>query len=60
MSELENIRKRIDELDEQLVHLLNERLQLSLDVAKTKKNTGTNLFAPDREETIVLRHPFGH
>jgi len=55
MNELENIRKRIDELDEQLVQLLNERLQLSLDVAKTKQDKGINLFAPDREAAIFKR-----
>lgn len=51
---LEQLRKRIDRLDERLLMLLNARGRLALRVGRLKKQQGKRLFDPARER-IVLR-----
>ena len=46
------IRLRIDEVDCQLVRLLNERAQLSLDIRALKPKANWGLYDPKREEEI--------
>ena len=48
-------RKRIDELDEQLVKLLNERSRCAAEVGKLKRQAGTPLYQPAREREILDR-----
>jgi chorismate mutase-like protein len=45
-------RKKIDELDRQLVRLLNERAQAAHEIGKLKRNTAMPIYEPDREKTI--------
>ncbi len=45
-------RKKIDELDRQLVRLLNERAQAAQEIGKLKRNTAMPIYEPDREKTI--------
>jgi len=49
---LEQLRKRIDEIDQQLVKLLNERARVVIDIGKLKNKTGGQIYAPDREKKI--------
>ena len=53
---LEEIRAKIDALDEQLVELLNRRARLALDVvaAKQQDNVST-LYRPEREARVLER-----
>jgi chorismate mutase len=46
------IRARIDEIDCQLVRLLNERAQCSLDIRELKPAAHWGLYDPKREEEI--------
>lgn len=46
------IRSRIDEIDCQLVQLLNERAQCSLDIRALKPQARWGLYDPRREEEI--------
>lgn len=46
------IRERIDEIDCQLVKLLNERAQCSLDIRELKPAAQWGLYDPKREEEI--------
>jgi len=46
------IRARIDEVDCQLVKLLNERAQCSLDIRDLKPQARQGLYDPKREEEI--------
>ena len=46
------IRMRIDEVDCQLVRLLNERAQCSLDIRALKPQARQGLYDPKREEEI--------
>ena len=48
------IRARIDEVDCQLVKLLNERAQCSLDIRALKPQARQGLYDPKREEEIFV------
>ncbi|MHC4149774.1 MAG: prephenate dehydratase [Planctomycetota bacterium] len=52
---LEKLRKRIDEVDQQLVKLLNERAQVVIEIGKLKSKTGGQIYAPDREKKVFER-----
>jgi chorismate mutase len=46
-------RKRIDEIDLQLVKLLNERSRCALEIGRLKQEAGLPLYQPDREKEVV-------
>ena len=52
---LEELRQRIDELDDQLVQLLNERARIVVEIGKLKNKTDKPVYAPDREKEIFAR-----
>jgi chorismate mutase len=56
---IDDLRKRIDELDEQLVELLTERANCALQVGKLKQELGLEVYQPDREAQ-VLHHVQSH
>jgi chorismate mutase len=49
------IRERIDSIDCQLVKLLNERAQCSLDIRGLKPEARMGLYDPKREEEIFAK-----
>ena len=51
-SQIDEIRERIDAIDCQLVELLNERAQCSLDIRALKPQARQGLYDPKREEEI--------
>lgn len=53
MEELDNIRKNIDRVDDELLDLLNERAKWALQIKKT--NLGKTPIRPERESDIVRR-----
>jgi chorismate mutase-like protein len=53
MSELSEIREKIDAIDSQLLKLLNERAKLALEVGKIKSRDGLPIYAPDREMSLL-------
>jgi chorismate mutase len=53
MSTLGDLRRRIDELDRQLVKLLNERSRCALEIGKLKHEANLPLYQPDREKEVV-------
>jgi len=52
---MDALRRRIDELDESLVRLLNERAACALAIGDLKQVLGLQIYQPDRERE-VLRH----
>src|SRR5512133_1059842 len=52
---LEPLRRRIDELDRQIVELLNARASVVVEVGKAKRATGGTIYAPDREKAVLDR-----
>jgi chorismate mutase-like protein len=46
-------RRRIDEIDRQLVELLNERSKCALELGKLKQQANLPLYQPDREKEVL-------
>ncbi len=55
MSRLDDLRRRIDEIDEQLVRLLSARAECALEIGREKKSAGLEIYQPSRE-VEVLNH----
>ena len=49
---IEELRKRIDVLDRQLVELLSERARAALTIGHLKASTSLPVYEPNREKTI--------
>lgn len=45
-------RKKIDELDRQLVELLSQRAQAAHEIGKLKRGVGMPIYEPDREQKV--------
>jgi chorismate mutase len=45
-------RKKIDDLDRQLVELINERAKCAREIGRLKRNTEMPIYEPDRERKI--------
>jgi len=52
---LNEIRKQIDEMDNRLLDLYNQRMQLVHQVGVHKNSTGTPIYRPEREQEILSR-----
>lgn len=53
VSRLDELRRRIDEIDEQLVALLSARAQCALAVGHEKKTAGLEVYQPTREAEVI-------
>ncbi len=51
--ELEQLRKQVDEINLQLLHLLNERAKVVQEIGQQKKLQGTKRFDPVREREVL-------
>jgi len=51
--EIADWRKKIDELDEQIVKLLNERAACAIAIGDIKRNNGAAIYEPQREQQII-------
>jgi chorismate mutase len=56
---IDELRQRIDQLDERLVELLSERAHCALEIGKLKQALGLEVYQPDREKQ-VLHHVQTH
>ena len=45
-------RKKIDELDRQLVELLSERARAAVEIGRLKRNTNLPIYEPERERVV--------
>lgn len=52
---LENIRKKINEIDKQILDLISERVGLGKHVAGAKQKSDSIFFKPDRERQVLKR-----
>jgi chorismate mutase/prephenate dehydratase len=52
---LDELRKRIDHIDEELVRLLNARTSVALDIGKVKQKDGQGIYVPAREKEVLAR-----
>ena len=53
--DLNQLRKKIDELDKKIIALLNDRTELVLEVGKKKVENGQEIYAPDREVAVYQK-----
>lgn len=53
--EIDEIRKRIDLLDDELLRIFNERARLALAIGTIKKRLGLPVYDPAREKRIFAR-----
>jgi len=54
MGEIEDWRKKMDELDLKLVKLLNERCSCALEIGKIKNKLNIDIYDPNREEQVIV------
>jgi chorismate mutase len=52
-AQLEDLRKRIDLLDESLVRLLNARAACALEIGRVKRAMGVPIYQPEREAEVL-------
>jgi chorismate mutase len=53
--EIDEIRKRIDLLDDVLLRIFSERARLALEIGRRKQGLGLPVFDPAREKRIFAR-----
>lgn len=53
MDRLSGLRQRIDEIDEQLVVLLNQRATQALEIGRIKHEAGQAVYQPAREAEVL-------
>ncbi len=52
---LEDLRKKIDSIDDRLLQLLNERMEVVKEVGELKNRTKAPIYRPEREQEILNR-----
>ncbi len=50
--DIEDWRKKIDELDRKLVALLSERARAAVEIGRLKRDTSLPIYEPDRERLV--------
>jgi chorismate mutase len=55
MENIDNLRERINSIDDELLRLFNERANLALKIGQIKKSLGLPIHIPSREEEILMR-----
>ncbi len=55
MSELEKLRRRIDEIDNDILNFFNKRADIVLEIAHIKRNEKARYYSPERERQILDR-----
>ena len=53
LTNIEELRNRIDVIDEQLVRLLNVRVACAVEVGRLKHEAGLPIFQPERETQVL-------
>ena len=53
VTEIDELRHRIDVIDDQLVRLLNVRVACALEIGRLKHEAGLPIYQPDREKQVL-------
>lgn len=53
MEDLKDLRKKIDEIDKDIVRLIDERMKVSVKVGEIKKKNNAPIFDPKREKEVI-------
>jgi chorismate mutase-like protein len=51
--DIEDWRRKIDEVDRKLVALLSERARAAVEIGRLKRNTSLPIYEPDRERIVL-------
>ena len=54
-AQVEELRRRIDQIDDQLMKLLNSRSACAVEIGRIKRRIGMAVYQPDREKWILER-----
>ena len=52
-NELDNLRVKINSIDNELIKLLNDRMNISIEIGNYKKSKNMKVFDKEREESLV-------
>lgn len=52
---LEDLRQKIDNVDNEILKLINERAKLAIKIGEIKRLQGKDIYVPDREQTVYRR-----
>lgn len=52
---IDKLRNAIDEIDEEILNLLNKRIEIAQRIGRIKKENNLPVYVPEREETIISR-----
>jgi chorismate mutase len=55
LTEIDELRHRIDIIDDQLVRLLNVRVACALEVGRLKHQANLPIYQPDREKQVLAQ-----
>ena len=53
VTEIDELRHRIDIIDDQLVRLLNVRVACALEIGRLKHDAGLPIYQPEREKQVL-------
>jgi chorismate mutase len=53
LTDIEELRRRIDVIDDQLVRLLNVRVACALEIGRLKHDAGMPIYDPEREKKVL-------
>lgn len=53
--QIDDYRRRIDQIDEQLMKLLNSRSACAVEIGRLKRHVGLPVYQPEREKLILER-----
>jgi chorismate mutase len=53
LTEIDELRRRIDVIDDQLMRLLNVRVACALEIGRLKRAEGIPVYQPDREAQVL-------
>jgi chorismate mutase len=53
VSDIDELRHRIDVIDDQLVRLLNVRVACALEIGRLKHEAGVPIYQPEREKQVL-------
>ena len=54
-SQVNDLRRRIDQIDDQLMKLLNSRSACAVEIGRVKRQIGMPVYQPEREKRILER-----
>lgn len=53
LTEIDELRRRIDVVDDQLLRLLNVRVACALEIGRLKHDAGMPIYDPEREKKVL-------